>query len=338
MASLYDVAKLAGVSISTVSRVIHNTVPVDKGTRRRVEDAIKKTNYRPNLLAQGLRGKSRNFIGLVVPEISHNTFARFIDFVEQATRETGFELLLRNTNENPELEEQFIDKLIRLHVSGVIFVRVSDQSRIFRMLNETDIPFVVIDRALKKEDIPTIVLDNYAAGRIAAEHLHSLGHTEVGCITGSYDIFLSRERLRGFTDYFLEQNIVISHSNIFEGDFKFASGNQAARYFLSRQHMPTAIWSQNDLMAIGAIKEFTNAGLSIPKDLSIIGMDDLEVCNMITPSLTSISQPFEEMARKSVEAIINAIDNPKTTQQQSSSLHSKLIIRDSTASPYNKEG
>ena len=330
MASLYDVAKLAGVSISTVSRVIHSTVPVDKTTRKRVEDAIKTTNYKPNLLAQGLRGKSRNFIGLVVPEISHHTFARFIDFVEQATRETGFELLLRNTEENPELEEQFIDKLIRLHVSGVIFVRVSDQSRIFRMLNETDIPFVVIDRALKKEDIPTIVLDNYEAGRIAAQHLHELGHTDVVCITGSYDIFLTRERLRGFTDFFQERGILVSQLNIFEGDFKFSSGIQAAKYFLSRSKLPTAIWAENDLMAIGAIKEFTSNGLSVPRDLSIMGMDDLEVCNMITPSLTSITQPFEEMARKSVGAIINAIDNPETTKQKYKSLLPKLVIRDST--------
>src|SRR5690349_16181920 len=140
MASIKDVARLASVSESTVSRVINSSVPVDLATRNRVEEAIQKLNYRTNLLAKGLRLNSGHLIGLVVPDIMHHTFASFIQCVERCSTERGYNLIIGNHRNNPDLEEAFIDNLIRRHVDGVIFSRVSDESRALQLLNSTDVP------------------------------------------------------------------------------------------------------------------------------------------------------------------------------------------------------
>jgi LacI family transcriptional regulator len=185
MASMKDVARLAKVSVSTVSRVISKSIPVDEKTRLHVEKAIRKLQFKPNLLASGLRSKSGHVIGLAVPEILHPSFNAIIKYVEESVRKEGLQLILGNTHNDLEIESEFIESLVRRHVDGIIFSRVSDQSRILHVVNKNHVPVVVLDRALDTEDIPTVVLDNYRAGALAAEHLASLGHSRIVCISGS---------------------------------------------------------------------------------------------------------------------------------------------------------
>jgi len=160
MPSMKDVARLAGVSVSTASRVINQSVLVDKATKLKVEKAVKELNFKPNLLANGLRLKSGNLIGLVVPEFEHNqALVRFVS-CEQSAVQHGFNLILGNNHNNQDDEEKFIDSLIRRHVDGIVFSRVSDESRVLKIIDSTNIPIVAIDRVLDNEDIPRIVMDN----------------------------------------------------------------------------------------------------------------------------------------------------------------------------------
>jgi DNA-binding LacI/PurR family transcriptional regulator len=330
MASMSDVAHLAGVSVSTVSRVLSNSARVDAEKKRKVELAIRAINYRPNLLAQGLRSKSGNVIGLVVPEILHETFASFIKYTEQFVSALGYTLVVGSTSEKPEVEDAFIDSLLRRHVNGIIFSRVSDKSRVIRVLEKWNIPAVIIDRALNHEDIPTVVLDNYRAGVIAAEHLTGLGHRKFAVITGPEDIALCRERLKGFVDVLERQGLTLMRRNIFEGSFKFASGIEAGKYFERNATEFTALWAENDQMAIGAMNVLARGGKRVPRDVSIMGMDNISSAEMVIPALTTVTQPFAEMCRKAVDLIV-AMRNGETIPENRIALAPGIVIRESTA-------
>jgi LacI family transcriptional regulator len=331
MASMKDVAKLANVSESTVSRVINRNIPVNDATRSRVENAVRRLNYRPNLLAKGLRLKSGHLIGLVVPEIVHHTFASFIHHIEESTVARGYNLIVGNHRDDPNLEERFIDMLVRRNVDGIIFSRVSDESRVMRIIHQTRVPVVVIDRAAEKEELASVVLDNYKAGVIAGEHLAGLGHRAIGCITGPMKISLCRERLAGFRDALARYGAVAPDGALFEGDFSFESGFAGAREMFGGHRDVSALWAQNDLMAIGVLKYLSGIGTAVPGDVSLLGMDDIALARMITPSLSTVIQPFEEICGKAVDLVLAMRDGERGIGRIV--IEPGLAVRDSTAAP-----
>jgi DNA-binding LacI/PurR family transcriptional regulator len=327
--SIRDVARIAGVSVSTVSRVLTGSPRVDGGTRARVERAISRIHYRPNLLAQGLRSKSGNVIGLVVPEFVHETFATFVECTERFCVERGYDLIIGNTGGRPEVEGAFIDNLIRRHVDGIIFSRVSDKSRVLNTIEKWSIPAVIIDRALEREDIPTVVLDNFRAGAMAAEHLLALGHRSLGEVTGPQDIALARERHKGFLAALREHGASLPAARVYEGDFKFDSGRAAARAFLESHRPPTAIWCHNDLMAVGVMNVLQRSGIRIPQEVSLLGMDDTSIAEMTVPTLSTVTQPFEEMCRQAVELVL-ALRAGRRIAKRRTVLAPDIIAREST--------
>jgi len=329
LASIKDVARLAGVSVTTVSRVLSSSPRVDENTRARVERAISRIHYRPNLLAQGLRSKKGNVIGLVVPEILHETFATFIKCTERFCVERGYALIIGSTGGKPEVEGAFIDNLLRRHVDGIIFSRVSDKSRVINIVEKWNVPAVIVDRALDREDIPTVVLDNYRAGVMAAEHLIALGHRSLAEVTGPKDIALARERHKGFAATLRKHGVLLPAANVFEGDFKFESGRAAARAFLARRLPMTAVWTHNDLMAVGAMNVFLRAGIRIPQELSLVGMDNLSIAEMTVPSLTTVTQPFEEMCRRAVGMVV-AMRAEEDLGEKRVVLPPDIVVREST--------
>jgi len=327
-----DVARLAGVSTSTVSRVINSSLPVDEETRARVEKAISQVNFKPNLVARGLRMKSAKLIGIVVPELQHETFTSFIKYTEESAELRGYNLVIGSTNTNPDTEERFIENLIRRNVDGIIFSRVSDKSRVLNLIDRTKIPAVIIDRSLEREDIPAVVMDNYGAGRLAAEHLLSLGHRDFACIAGPLDIAINRERLAGFRETIVARGGTLADRQVFEGDFKFESGGRGADSLLDGGGEFTAIWAQNDYMAIGAMNRLIDRGLSPPGDFSIMGLDNIEHSWMIRPALTTIAQPFKKMCEQAVDLIIRLSHKEKLGIMRVV-LESGLVIRDTTGAP-----
>lgn len=332
MPSIKDIARIAGVSVTTVSRVLADHPLVGKLTRARVQRAISATNYRPNLLAQGLRSGSGNVIGLVVPEILHETFATFIRCTERFCSELGFGLMVGNTGGSPEAERAFLDNLLRRRVDGIIFSRVSDRSRVIDCVEQSNTPVVILDRFLEHEDIPTVVLDNHLAGSIAAEHLVGLGHRSIGVVTGPLDIALCRERHRGFTAALRKHGLALPASHVFEGDFQPGSGHAAARAFLDRRMPITALWCHNDLMAVGAMNALLRYGLRIPEDLSVMGMDDIPLCELSNPTLTTVTQPFDEMCRRAVQLIVD-LRGKRPLHERRIVLAPGIITRESSMPP-----
>ena len=332
-----DVAVLAGVSTSTVSRVINNSMPVDEETRLKVEQAIKTINFKPSLMARGLRMKSANLIGIVVPELQHETFTSFIKFTEQSVEAQGYNLVIGSTSSNVETEERFIVNLIRRNIDGIIFSRVSDNSQALKLIDRSNIPIVIIDRSLEREDIPSVVMNNYGAGVMAAEHLLSLGHRRFACITGPVDISINPDRVRGFRETVVQRGGNLEDKCVFEGNFKFESGGRGVDYLVDTRADFTAIWVQNDYMAIGAINRFVARGISVPGDVSVIGLDNIEHSWMIQPALTTIAQPFQEMCANAVDIIIK-MSRKEQISATRIVLDPELVVRGTTTSPTARSG
>ena len=332
MSSMKDVARLAGVSTSTVSRVINRSLPVDEDTRAKVEEAILKVNFKPNLVARNLRMKSARLIGIVVPELQHETFTSFIKFTEESAKVQGYNLVFGSTNMDPDTEEKLIENLIQRNIDGLIFSRVSDKSRVLKVLNRAKIPSVIIDRSLEIENIPAVVMNNYGAGVMAADHLLSLGHKKFTCITGPLDISISRERLAGFRDTIRSRGGQLDEKNIFEGSFKFESGGRGVDHLMKAKVIFTALWAHNDYMAIGAMNRLLDRGIAVPADVAIMGLDNIEHARMVRPTLTTIAQPFQKMCETAVDLIIRMISK-SSIENMRIVLDSELIIRETSASP-----
>ena len=329
MASIREVAKRAGVSISTVSRVISKKIPVDEDTQEIVKKAIRELKYKPDLIASGLRSKSAKSIGLLVPRISDPFFTALIDHVDQCVISRGYNLLLFNTHSDPAFEEQVLDNLLRRHVDGIIFSLVSDESSAMELLTGVDVPVVMLDRVREDAKLMNLVLDNREAGEIAAEHLLSLGHRRIACLTGPQKIHLCMDRLSGFAETLARRGGKLDATRIFQGDFTFNSGMNAVQHILRVNGGVTAVWAQNDLMAAGLQSGLARSGVRVPEEMSIIGMDDLLISEITIPTLTTVAQPVKEMAEKAVDMIFKTKD--KIGIKRKVLLHPRLVIRESTA-------
>jgi DNA-binding LacI/PurR family transcriptional regulator len=326
LASLKDVSRLAGVSLSTASRVVTSNPRVDKELRKRVLAAVAQLNYKPNLLARGLRNRSGRLIGFMVPEILHETFAIFISETEAACVDRGFTMILGNTHDDPAIEERVLGNLIGMNVDGIVISVVSDSSAVLGSLKKLAIPAVGIDRALENESIDMVEVDNREAGAIAGRYLHAMGHVKIACLAGPHTVPLSRERSAGFRELLGRQGI--EPIEIVGSDFEFETGAHSLRTLLERGKEFTAIWAQNDLLAIGAMREMNRLGIRVPEDVSIIGMDDIKTTQMVLPRLTTIRQPFKTICRKAVELLVKRMQSPGQAPRRIV-LAPGLVIRDS---------
>jgi DNA-binding LacI/PurR family transcriptional regulator len=336
IASIRDVAKRANVSISTVSRVISKKIPVDEQTQKRVRTAINELNYRPNLIASGLRSKSGKSIGLLVPMIQNPFFMVLIDHIDRCVISRGYNLLLYNTHSDLDFEKQILDNLLRRHVDGIIFSLVSDESRAVELLTAVEVPVVMLDRVRADTRLMSVVLDNRKAGEIAAEHLIDLGHRSFACLSGPTKIRLCAERLAGFTETLSRRGIGPANCQVLLGDFSLESGIAAAQRLLQTRPAVTAVWAHSDLMAAGLLKGFQQAGVMVPAEVSVMGMDDAFVPEIVNPSLTTIAQPIGEMAQRAVEMILEMKGSSRA--QREVLLNPHLVVRESTGARKRQEG
>ncbi len=303
MARIKDIARMAGVSEATVSRVLNKTARVSRETEKKVLSAVKKSKYRPNKMARGLRQKDGRLIGLLVPEIHHPTFSEIAAHVEHFARLQGLNLMLGGTGSNSDTESRIINDMVDRNANGIIALRVSNRSHAAEVLEKYSIPFILLDRAELDSSFPYVMTDNVTAGRMAARYLFDRGHRNIACLTGPREVTVAEMRLSGFKDELRILGGVLTDANIFEGDFSFEGGRKLAELLIRQSHPATVIWAQNDPMALGIVHQYMRAGQSVPGDISVMGMDDIAMAAQFIPGLTTISQPFREMCRLAVEFI-----------------------------------
>ncbi|MCV9961795.1 LacI family transcriptional regulator [Pararhizobium sp. BT-229] len=325
-----DVARDAGVSVGTVSRVLAKNETVNPAIRQRVEEVIERLGYRPNSLGRSLRLNKSDIIGLVIPDITNPFFAELAKHLETLASAAGYSVLLANTHEDPKAERKQVQSLLGRAPAGIVIAPVSG-SLVGEILPD-GVVSVAIDRGLTGHSL--VATDNFEGGRLAASHLLELGHRRIGYISGPSTTDVSIQRLNGFRgrieETFSNQSQHVVELTVLEGNFDYKSGEAIGRQLLlgDIKQRPTAIATANDQQAIGLLRASRDLGIRVPEDLSIVGFDDIPLASLVLPRLTTVRQPLEEMAEIAVRAVLRggAIMGLVT-------LKPALVERDSTAAP-----
>ncbi len=336
MATINDVAKRAGVSITTVSYVLTGKRFVSDDLKKRVHEAMKEVGYRRNNLARSLRLGKTDTIGLVIPDSSNLFFAEISRNIEDIGFENQYTVFFCNSDDNPVKQSKYLDDLIAKQVDGIIFISVSNNKSELVQLKEANIPFVIVDRNETGLEADLVLLDNFAGGRLAVEELISLGHTKIACITGPSMSDPTAERYHAYRKVLEEHDIPLRPEYIATGDFRHKGGEMAMNQLLRLPDPPTAVFVCNDMMAIGAIRAINKFGLRVPEDISIIGFDNIPIAEAIMPALTTIAQPIQLIAQKAMELLFSRMRGDTSDFPQKITLVPELIKRDSCV-PFSKQ-
>lgn len=339
MSTIKDVARQAGVSITTVSHVINETRFVSEKLTQKVYDAMDDLNYRPNIIARSLRSGRTKTIGLVIPDISNPYFADFSRRIEDKGYEHGYNVILCNTDENLAKEERYVDGLISKQVDGLIFFSSGVNKSFKDNPNKGDIPIVVTDRESEGIASDVVLIDNYQGGYEATRYLISIGHRRIACISGPSMIRPSAQRVDGYLKALDEAGIPFDDALLRMGDLRYYGGEEQMKIIMKLPEPPTAVFACNDMMALGAIRTIREAGCSVPDDYSIVGFDNTPLSKYVTPQLTTISQPVKEMADLAVELLIEKIKIREDQKHKKELLpeykrivlDTELVIRESCA-------
>jgi LacI family transcriptional regulator len=329
MTTIREVSESAGVSYATVSHVINNTRLVTPETRERVLAAMDALNYRPNAVARSLRQGKTNTIGLVLPDSANPFFAEISRGIEDEAFKRGYSVFLCNTELDTQRELFYVDVLSNKQVDGIIFVAAGDQADSLDFLLRRRMPLVMIDRDVPKVEADAVLTDHQLGGFLATRHLLELGHTRIACIAGPSSISPSAERITGYRKALEQAGIVCDQSLIIRGDYHAQSGMDITHSILQMDPRPTAIFALNDLMALGALRAVTEAGYSVPKDIAVVGYDDLEIARFTNPPLTTIAQPKKEIGTQAVNLLVDRMSR-KSRPPSRLVLPPELIVRRST--------
>ncbi len=332
--TMKDVAKLAGVSISTVSHVINKTRYVEPETREKVYQAIKTLGYRPNILASSLRKRVTNTIGLIISNITNLFYPEVVRGVEDYLAKYNYNLILCNSDENVEKEKNYIEVLFSRRVDGLIITpsKSSETRENLDLFREKNIPIVLVDRKIEGLEEDVVLADNMEGTYEAISYLISLGHKKIGIITGPLDTTTGCERLEGYLKALEDKGLKKDDNLIYEGDFKEEGGYKGVEALLNISNPPTAIFTSNNLMALGALKKVTELGLKIPQDLSLISFDDMDWFPYFSPPLTAVYQPAYELGETAVKLLFERLKRGRKKRKEVR-LPTKLIIRESCAPP-----
>ena len=330
MASQKDVAQLAGVSLMTVSRVVNDDPVVKEQTRKRVIEAINTLDYYPNAAARALNRNESKTIGLILPEIESGIstpyFSQFIYYFEKNLSHFGYSMLIIIERKKYDYTLLFKER----KVDGFIVIAPMEINTMKYIIDNGKIPIVFIHKPIKEKNISCIDIDNIKATRFLLDYLISLGHRRIGIITGDMRIAGARVRLSTYKMCFNENDILTDNSLIYEGDWTPKSGYDGLRHFHSLPQPPTAIFCSNDHMAIGALKYAHENHIRVPSDYSIVGFDDTEMASYTNPGITTMRQPFEEIAEKIVDELIKQLHDP-SSKKRNYVLEASFIERNSCA-------
>ncbi|QCX33231.1 LacI family transcriptional regulator [Caloramator sp. E03] len=328
MATIEEVAKEAGVSVATVSRVLNNKSPVSINARIKVENAIKKLKYEPNMLGRNLRRSESRMILALLPSISNPFYASIIQGIEDIAVENNYGVLLCETSSKSEREMLYFNLLKQKLADGVISL---DPTIDKNNLKEIGIRYPFIQCCEYDEDlnIPYVAIDNKLAAYKAVKHLISIGHKNIALINSDEKFLYARLRKEGYIEALQENNIEVDEKLMINCDLDFESGKKAMKQLLKSNESLTAVFAVADILAIGAIKAIKEANYRVPDDIAVVGFDNIPMANMIDPALTTIAQPMYQIGCTACKMLIKKINNKDETIENSI-LGFELIIREST--------
>jgi len=329
--TMKDIAREAGVSINTVSRALNGKPDVNEDTKKRILEIADRLNYVPNFLAKGLVTKNTRTIGVIVSDNANPFFARMIKGIEDYARSRGYNIILCNTDERYEKEEEAVRLLREKRVDGLLITLTPAQKERTDILElkRTGVPFVLLNRHM--DDIMTdyVINDNVYGAYLAVSHLAKLGHKRIGYISGPSQISSVRERLEGYRKALFENNIEFDNSLVKGSNLKMEGGYRLMKEFLELENRPTAVFTYSDFLAIGALKALKEAKLQVPKDIALVGYDDIEFSSLLEVPLTTVHQPRYRIGEEGAKILINRIEGKDSEGLHQIILKPELVIRES---------
>lgn len=329
MATIKDVAKMAGVSTTTVSHVINKTRFVAPETERQVQEAIKSLNYSPSAVARSLKINTTKSIGMIVTTCEAPYFAEIIHAVEEHCYRQGYSLFLCNTQNDPEKIKNHLEMLAKKRVDGVLVMCAEyTQGSLNLLANFTDIPMVVMDWGPNNENTDLIKDNSFEGGYMATKYLIDNGHQKIGIIAGELIKTTAKTRYEGFVKAMQEANLPINPNWVMEGFFEPEDGYECMNKILMQEELPTAVFCCNDVMALGAISAIGEKGLKVPDDISIIGYDNIHASRFYSPPLTTIHQSKSRLGAQALTLLFERITD-KSRKYSHIELHPELVVRHS---------
>jgi len=304
MANINDVAQRAGVSTTTVSHVVNATRFVKEATRLRVEAAVRELGYVPSAVARSLKHNATRTFGMVIPNNSNPYFAEVLRGVEDRCFAAGYNVILCNSNDDPKRQASYLRVLAEKRVDGLVLVTSDRDPGLADVMGELNIPVVLVDREIPGLACDIVEVDHVTGGLIATQHLLSLGHPRIACISGPPGLSPSSQRRAGWKKALAEAGVARLVGDLARGDFSSRGGYLAMQTLLRREPRPSAVFVCNDLMAFGALAAANEAGVAVPGELSIVGYDDIELAAYSAPPLTTVAQPKQQIGRMAAELLL----------------------------------
>lgn len=329
MPTIKDVAQLAQVSTSTVSRVLGGKVFVDEETRRRVQAAMDELHYRPNPLARALREKRTNTFALLVPGIENQIWPLVARGVENIARKNDYSVILCNTDNDVKVEKQYLARLQRRWVDGVIIAPAQDDEPHLHQLAESGFPIVQVIRGLES-GMDSVLIDNFRIAYDAVEYLHKTGHRHIAIASGRQELNLYRRRLEGYRQAVKDLRLDNDERLVIQEIKELGNLYRLTRQRLEEGVPIDAVVATSDPKAIIVMRAIRDAGKRIPEDISVIGMDDIETSSFFEPRLTTMAQPFIQIGELAAQKLIFHIDHPDDYTPSTDMLNYELIVRSST--------
>lgn len=336
MITIFDVAKEAGVSKSTVSRVVNGDAGVSEATKKRVKAAIKKLNYSPSFFAKGIRTGETHTIALVVPEYTNMFYGEMFNGVEDVAIKHDYAVIVSNAG-NVKSEEDYLDKLVSRNVDGIIYNTYKENPDIIDYLKRVSkkMPVVLMDEFLgKRNELSAVYTDGYKSTKKAVRYLYDTGCDRIGYIQNMDSIEATKERYRGYQDGLKECQLPFTEAFSYQIPLRkeinyIRAGMEAADYFLSLEEQPNAIMAAIDLLAIGCVSRLVKAGKQVPDDISVIGYDNIELGELNNPPISTISQPTRKMGQLAAEMVIDQL-RKREFDIETKVFEGVLVCRDTT--------
>ncbi|WP_087023475.1 DNA-binding transcriptional regulator CytR [Thaumasiovibrio subtropicus] len=332
MATMKDVAQLAGVSTATVSRALMNPEKVSASTRKKVEQAVMEAGYSPNSLARNLRRNESKTIVAIIPDICDPFFTEIIRGIEEAAMEYGYLVLLGDSGQQQVRESSFVNLVFTKQADGMLLLGTQLPFDVSKPEQKNLPPLVMACEYAPELELPTVHIDNLTAAFEAVNYLTQMGHKHIAQIAGPDEAALCEFRSQGYQQALRRSGVPLNPAYTVQSEFSFAAGARAVTTLLSLPEPPTAIFCHNDVIAIGAMQQAKRLGVRVPQELSIVGFDDIQFAEYCDPPLTTVSQPRYEIGRQAMMMLLDLLRG-SDVQAGSRLLDAKLVIRESAAPP-----
>ncbi len=328
MTTIREVARQAGVSPITVSRVVNNTGYIRAETREKVLAAVEQLGYVPNTLARSLRWKQTGLLALVLTDITNPFWTTVARGVEDAASDAGLSVILCNTDESPDEQERYLTVLLQKRVDGILLVPADSAPAPVQAIRRQQIPVVVLDRRVSGVAVDVVRCDSRAGAFQLVQHLTRLGHRRIALLAGPLGVSTAEERILGYRQALHEAELADEY--ILSGAFTLQSGYEMACQALANPARPSALFAGNNFIAIGALRALRDAGLRVPEDISLVGFDDLPPALVVDPFLTAAAQPAYEMGYQATHLLLQRMAGEGPAEMQETILPVQLVERSST--------